>query len=52
MSKRNYKELWENLKVIVRCGGRKRWGKNELLEAITNLEVYQRMKSPAGESKE
>lgn len=46
MSKRNYKELWEQLKVVVSCGSRKRWGKNELLETMTNLEVYQRVRDP------
>lgn len=51
MNKRNYKELWENLKVVVRCGGRKRWSKNELLETMTNLEVYQRTKRPTEENK-
>ena len=51
MRKRNYKELWEQLKVVVSCGSRKRWGKNEVLETMTSLEVYQIMRSPA-EAKE
>lgn len=49
MNKRNYKELWEQLKVVVSCGSRKRWGKNELLETMANLEVYQSMESPTKE---
>ena len=44
MNRLNYKELWEQLKVVASCGSRKRWGKNELLETMTSLEVYQSTK--------
>jgi len=44
MSKRNYKELWEQLKVVVMCGSRKRWSKRDIYDTMTSLEVYQSTK--------
>lgn len=46
MSKRNYKTLWEQLKILVLHGGKKRYTKRELYELMTNLEVSQLAPDP------
>ena len=49
MSKRNYKELWQQLKVIVLYGKSKRYGKVELLDIMGLLELGQLAQDPMSE---
>lgn len=49
MSKRNYKELWEQLKVIILCSGRRRWSQKDIFQTMTNLELMQLAQDPLGE---
>lgn len=46
MSKRNYKELWEQLKVVVLCGGKKRWSSKDIQGTMTSLEIFQLNQGP------
>lgn len=46
MSKRNYKELWEQLKAIILCGGKKRYTREELYRAMSDLELMQLCQDP------
>ena len=46
MSRRNYKELWEQLKVVVMYGGRQRYSTEELCKIIGNLEIGQLCQDP------
>jgi len=46
MSKRNHKELWEQLKVIVLHSPKRRYTRRELYELITNLELSQLAQDP------
>ena len=46
MSKRNYKELWQQLKVIVQCSGRKRWQNKGILDTMFLLEANQLGQDP------
>jgi len=47
MNKRNYKELWGQLKVVVMCGSRKRWSRRDIYDAMISLETYQATKEPS-----
>lgn len=49
MSRRNYKELWEQLKVLVLYGGKRRYSQVELYKIITNMEVGQLCQDPISE---
>lgn len=46
MSKRNHKELWEQLKVIVLHSKQRRWTKKELYELMSSLELCQLAQDP------
>jgi len=46
MSKRNYKELWEQLKVIAICGGKIRWSNGAIFKTMTDLELFQLTQDP------
>lgn len=46
MARRNHKELWEQLKVLILHGKQKRYTRRELYELMTNLEVSQLAQDP------
>ena len=46
MSRRNYKELWEQLKVVICCNSRLRYSRKEVFELIENLEILQLGQDP------
>jgi len=46
MSKRNYKELWNQLKVILLCSGRQRWVNKGILDTMFLLETNQLDQDP------
>jgi hypothetical protein len=39
--KRNYRELWEQLKTILMYGGKTRYTRGELLKILTDMEFLQ-----------
>ena len=46
MKRRNYRELWEQLKVILLYGGRQRYTTGELCRILESLEVGQLCQDP------
>lgn len=46
MNKRNHKELWEQLKVLIRYGKQKRYSREELYKLMSELEVGQLVQDP------
>lgn len=49
MNRRNYKELWEQLKVLVVCGSKKRYNQGELYKVMSDLELLQLCQDPLRE---
>ncbi len=49
MNKRNYRELWEQLKAIILFGKQQRWERKELYELMSNLELNQLAQDPLAE---
>lgn len=49
MSKRSYKELWEQLKVLILCGSKKRYTQRELYQVMSDLELLQISQDPLGD---
>lgn len=48
-SKRNHKELWEQLKVLIIYGKQKRYTKEEVYNLMTQLEIGQLSQDPLGQ---
>jgi len=46
MSKRNYKELWNQLKVVVLCSGKVRWHNKAIYDTMYLLELHQLNQDP------
>lgn len=46
MSKRNHRELWEQLKILLLHSKQRRYTRKELYELMTNLEVSQLAQDP------
>ncbi len=46
MSKRNHRELWEQLKVLILHSKQKRYTRKELYELMTGLELSQLAQDP------
>lgn len=46
MSKRNYRELWQQLKTVVLFGGKSRYTRRELHEMMSFMELAQLAQDP------
>lgn len=46
MSKRNYRELWQQLKTVILLGGKRRYTRKELYEMLTHMELAQLSQDP------
>ena len=49
MNRRNHKELWEQLKVLIIYGKQQRYNKRELYDLMFWLELGQLAQDPIGE---
>ena len=49
MNRRNHKELWEQLKVLIIYGKQQRYNKRELYDLMFSLELGQLAQDPIGE---
>jgi len=49
MEKRNHKELWEQLKVLITYGKQQRYGKKEIIDLMGLLEIGQLAQDPLAE---
>jgi len=49
VSKRNHRELWKQLKVLIIYGKQNRYSKEELYDLMVNLELGQLVQDPLKE---
>lgn len=48
-SKRNHRELWEQLKAVITYGKQNRFSRKELYDLMLELEIGQLAQDPLGE---
>ena len=46
MSRRSYRELWEQLKVVILFSNRKRYSRKELHDIMVSMEIAQLAQDP------
>jgi len=49
MSRRSHRELWEQLKVLILCGSKRRYSQKELYEVMVDMELMQLSQDPMNE---